>query len=40
MTKKGLKFPPATPGEERHYRALLHALTAYDDGITQADSLR
>ena len=35
MTAAGLRFAPATPGDEGAYRALHFALVAYDDGITQ-----
>jgi hypothetical protein len=33
MRANGLKFAPATPGDEPYYRALHHALTAYDAGF-------
>jgi len=33
MTKNGLKFAPAAPGDEWAYRALHHAMTAYDAGM-------
>jgi hypothetical protein len=35
MTENGLKFAPATPGEEGAYRMLHSALVAYYDGISQ-----
>jgi hypothetical protein len=33
---KGLKFAPATPGDEPYYRALYWLLIAYDAGMAQA----
>jgi hypothetical protein len=38
MTKNGLKFAPATPGDEGAYRALQSYLAAYDDGLTRLAS--
>ena len=38
MTKNGLKFAPATPGDEGAYRALQTYLAAYDDGLTRLAS--
>jgi len=35
MRQTGLKFAPATPGDEPYYRALHHALTAYDASLIQ-----
>lgn len=33
MTQKGLKFAPATPGQENYYSALYQAFLAYDAGL-------
>jgi hypothetical protein len=35
MTDAGLKFAPASPGDETAYRALYFALISYDDGLSQ-----
>ena len=35
MDESGLRFAPATPGDEGPYRALHNALNAYDAGLTQ-----
>jgi hypothetical protein len=35
MAANGLQFAPATPGDDPAYRALYHALAAYDAGMTQ-----
>ena len=38
MTKNGLRFAPATPGDEGAYRALQSYMAAYDDGLTRLAS--
>jgi hypothetical protein len=38
MSKKGLRFAPAVPGEADAYRALYHALQAFDAGMTTVAS--
>jgi hypothetical protein len=35
MAEKGLQFAPAIPGDEPAYRALYHALAAFDAGMGQ-----
>ena len=40
MTENGLKFAPATPGDEPAYRALQTYLVGYDDGVTRLASSR
>jgi hypothetical protein len=35
MTRQGLKFAPANPGDEPSYTALYQALLSYDMGLTQ-----
>jgi hypothetical protein len=35
MGERGLRFAPAIPGEEPAYRALYHALAAYDAGMRE-----
>jgi len=35
MSKNGLRFAPAVPGDEAAYRALQTFLAAYDDGLTR-----
>ena len=34
MSDKGLRFAPAVPGDADAYRALYHALQAFDAGMT------
>jgi subtilase family serine protease len=38
MSKKGLRFAPAVAGEADAYRALYHALQAFDAGMTTVAS--
>jgi hypothetical protein len=38
MSQKGLRFAPAVPGEADAYRALYHALQAFDAGMTSVAS--
>ncbi len=36
MSDKGLKFAPATPGDEAAYRAVHQALAIYDVSLSQS----
>ena len=38
MTREGLKFAPALPGDEAAYRMLYTALAAYDNALQQSAS--
>jgi hypothetical protein len=38
MSDRGLRFAPATPGDTDAYRALYHALQAFDAGMTMVAS--
>jgi hypothetical protein len=38
MTKNGLVFAPATPGDEAAYRSMYSILAAYDEALTQPGS--
>jgi hypothetical protein len=38
MLRQGLKFAPATDGDESYYRAMYQMLRAYDQGLTQLAS--
>jgi hypothetical protein len=35
MTRNGLRFAPALPGEERFYSSLFQSLAAYNYGTMQ-----
>jgi len=35
MTRNGLKFAPANPGDEPAYTALYQSMLSYDMGLTQ-----
>jgi hypothetical protein len=38
MTDQGLRFAPATPGDEGAYKAMHSALLSYDDSIAQLNT--
>jgi hypothetical protein len=40
MTKNGLVFAPATPGDEAAYRSMYSILAAYDEALTQPGGSR